>query len=255
MIPQTTDKQQFPPLLDGKKMLAHRRQHGLLPTFEPPDMVIFCYHRPLLSQFRWRSKRVEGFFGETYLLKKRGTWGRSALVGNFGVGAPALAVLLEEWAAFGVKRFVSVGMAGAIQPHLQAGDVMFCQRALRDEGTSHHYDASAARYAEATSVFTQRLIQKWPHPHHAGASWTTDAPYRETRPEVDAYAAEGILTVEMEAAALFTVGNYLGVETAAILVVGDRVTPTGWTLDFDHKLVDKRLRQVVDFLLINRSKR
>jgi len=145
-------------------------------------------------------------------------------------------------------------MAGTIQPHLQAGDVMFCQRALRDEGTSHHYDATAARYAEATAVFTQQLIQKWPHPHHVGASWTTDAPYRETRPEVDAYAAEGILTVEMEAAALFTVGNYLGVETAAILVIGDHVTPTGWTFDFDHKLVDKRLRQVIDFLCTDGNK-
>ena len=114
--------------------------------------------------------------------------------------------------------------------------------------------ARIAPVAEATAVFTQQLIQKWPHPHHVGASWTTDAPYRETRPEVDAYAAEGILTVEMEAAALFTVGNYLGVETAAILVIGDHVTPTGWTFDFDHKLVDKRLRQVIDFLCTDGNK-
>ena len=33
-------------------------------------------------------------------------------------------------------------------------------------------------------------------------TWTTDAPYRETVEEITRYRGEGILTVEMEAAAL-----------------------------------------------------
>lgn len=36
-----------------------------------------------------------------------------------------------------------------------------------------------------------------------GASWTTDAPFRETQSAIDAARARGILAVEMEAAALY----------------------------------------------------
>src|SRR5216684_3492201 len=37
-----------------------------------------------------------------------------------------------------------------------------------------------------------------------GASWTTDAPFRETEEAIEAARAKGILAVEMEAAALHT---------------------------------------------------
>ena len=37
-----------------------------------------------------------------------------------------------------------------------------------------------------------------------GASWTTDAPFRETADAIEAARARNILTVEMEAAALYS---------------------------------------------------
>src|SRR5438093_5316528 len=40
-------------------------------------------------------------------------------------------------------------------------------------------------------------------PLHIGASWTTDAPFRETEAMVATCHADGILAVEMEAAALY----------------------------------------------------
>src|SRR5260370_30959342 len=40
-------------------------------------------------------------------------------------------------------------------------------------------------------------------PLHVGASWTTDAPFRETEAMIAQRRAEGILAVEMEAAALY----------------------------------------------------
>src|SRR3954464_14378189 len=40
-------------------------------------------------------------------------------------------------------------------------------------------------------------------PVERGATWTTDAPYRETEAAIDAARARGILAVEMEAAALY----------------------------------------------------
>ena len=60
-----------------------------------------------------------------------------------------------------------------------------------------------------------------------GPTWTTDAPYRETYKKRDAYRSE-ILTVEMEAAALFAISQYLGMCTSAILSAGDSIGGKKW---------------------------
>ena len=41
-------------------------------------------------------------------------------------------------------------------------------------------------------------------PVYTGATWTTDAPFRETETAIERARSEGILAVEMEAAALYT---------------------------------------------------
>jgi len=46
---------------------------------------------------------------------------------------------------------------------------------------------------------------------HVGASWTTDAPFRETEEAIQAARSKGILAVEMEAAALYTFARRKGV--------------------------------------------
>lgn len=94
-------------------------------------------------------------------------------------------------------------------------------RALRDEGTSYHYlpptswvEASGllptmlAKYAEACDL-----------PVHRGATWTTDAPYRETRSQIERHRNAGILSVEMEAAALMALSQIRGAEIASLLHV------------------------------------
>ena len=49
-----------------------------------------------------------------------------------------------------------------------------------------------------------------------GASWTTDAPFRETAHAIDAARAKGILAVEMEAAALYTFAHSAGVRVLCL---------------------------------------
>jgi purine-nucleoside phosphorylase len=78
-------------------------------------------------------------------------------------------------------------------------------RALRDEGTSYHYAAPSdygvadpdlvLRAADAVKSERLRAI--------VGATWTTDAPFRETAEAIEAAKRRGILAVEMEAAALY----------------------------------------------------
>jgi uridine phosphorylase len=61
-----------------------------------------------------------------------------------------------------------------------------------------------------------------------GATWTTDAPYRETRAEIQLYQSEGVQTVEMESAGLFTIGKVRGMQTASVVVVMDSLATFEW---------------------------
>jgi purine-nucleoside phosphorylase len=66
----------------------------------------------------------------------------------------------------------------------------------------------------------------------AGAVWTTDAVFRETRDEVTRHQRNGVLAVEMECSALFTVGGFRGIEVAALLVVSDDLSSLTWRPGF-----------------------
>jgi uridine phosphorylase len=56
-------------------------------------------------------------------------------VNCLGIGAPAAVAQLE----LGVRRCVSIGTAGAVQPDAEPGDIVLLTGAVRDEGTSYHY--------------------------------------------------------------------------------------------------------------------
>ncbi|GAG93896.1 unnamed protein product, partial [marine sediment metagenome] len=64
--------------------------------------------------------------------------------------------MLEELSAFDVKFFISVGTAGALQRDLKIGNVVVCDRAIRDEGTSHHYIPSV-KYAHPSQLLNQKI--------------------------------------------------------------------------------------------------
>jgi uridine phosphorylase len=147
-----------------------------------------------------------------------------------GVGGPSVAITVEELVAWGARRFVVVGFAGAIADDLAVGDRVLCSRAARDEGTSHHY-ARPSKWAHPTRSLCSALgdeLRARGLDYRSGSSWTIDAPYRETAAEVRRWRHEGVETVEMEASALFTVARALGVESAALFVVSDHLRETGW---------------------------
>jgi uridine phosphorylase len=125
------------------------------------------------------------------------------------VGAPFAVLVAEELFASGCRLLVSLTSAGQITPSGPPPYFVVIDRALRDEGTSYHY-APPAEFAEAdvglvklaaaaTAGIGPRCI--------VGASWTTDAPFRETSEAIEAARDKGILAVEMEAAALYTFGR------------------------------------------------
>lgn len=233
-LPNTPDKFTSQPITSAAALLAHRRATGQAPAGDPPASVIFCMQPALFDHGRkqYRGQAQRAFMGDFVTLRR--TPQRVGLVGRFGVGAPVTAVLLEDFAAWGVREFVLIGIAGGLQPDAQPGDIVLVDGAIRDEGTSHHYLPSGTAVAPDAALQARLAgaLAAAGVPHRSGPTWTTDAPYRETAVEVAAYRARGILTVEMEAAAFLAVAQVLQVAAVAALVVADTLTAGRWQLTF-----------------------
>jgi len=131
----------------------------------------------------------------------------SQAVGIVGcaVGAPFAVLVAEELFACGCNFLISLTSAGQITPSAKLPYFVVIDRALRDEGTSYHYCAPS-EYSEADPELiaaTMRALKADGVNAVSGASWTTDAPFRETEEAIAAARSKGILAVEMEAAALY----------------------------------------------------
>lgn len=172
--------------------------------------------------------RAGGMNGDLYALKK--TKGKIGIMTGFGGGSPMTVELAEEFAAMGVKRMILMTWGGILQPDLNPGDIVVIERAIRDEGTSYHY-LPPAKYVEANAGLADQLvkaIQARGAVCTRGTTWTTDAPFRETPEEITQYRTEGVKTVEMESAGLFTVGQVRNIPTASVVIGMDKLADLRW---------------------------
>jgi uridine phosphorylase len=173
------------------------------------------------------------------------------LVGIVGrvVGASFAILVAEELFASGCELLVSLTSAGQIVPAGRPPYFVVIDRSLRDEGTSYHY-APPSEFAEADPALVNKagmaLAQSGLH-GVVGASWTTDAPFRETAEAIEAARSKGILAVEMEAAALYTFARRAGVRLLCLAHVTNTMGPAGD--DFEKGEADGT-RQALDALRV-----
>ena len=199
-----------------------------------PPSVLLCFHAEVVhwaQEAGWT--RSERTLGHSMLLPET----EPALLALHrvpGIGAPMAAATLEDLIACGLRRCLIVGTAGGLRPELAPGTLVLADQALRDEGTSWHY-LPPARSVEASPSLVgelERALEASELSFARGTSWTTDAPYRETVEEVLAHRGAGVLSVEMEAAAVFAVAACRGIEAAALLVLSDVLDERGWVPRF-----------------------
>lgn len=238
-FPNFEEKYNSRAVLTPQDMLSYRQQAGMLPKGAGPENVILCLQRGLSERLGRRHpyRKIGRMNGDLYQLKKANV----VVLTNFGLGSPQIAGLAEELIAWGAKRLVSISMTGGLQPDLKSGDIVVCDRAIRDEGTSHHYLPPAKLVVASTELVTKlsAVVSAKGHMAQVGTSWTTDATFRETEAEVKHYQNEGVKTVEMESAALFAVAKVRGVQAASIFVVADSLADGQWRAPKDFKLLDR----------------
>lgn len=127
------------------------------------------------------------------------------------VGGPYAVLVAEQLFAAGCQLVVSVTSAGQLDPVAPPPYFVLITDTIRDEGTSHHYlpaDVPArldpALAAVLADLAPTGIVVR------PGTSWTTDAPFRETRAAIDHLSGQGVAAVEMEAASLYALGAATG---------------------------------------------
>ena len=123
---------------------------------------------------------------------------------SIGIVAPYAVLVAEQMVALGCELLLSITSSRQVAPLGPTPYFVLIDRALRDEGTSHHY-APPAEFAEADATVVptaEHALAAAGIQIHRGATWTTDAPFRETSATIAVARTKGILTVEIEAAAL-----------------------------------------------------
>ncbi|MFC7154493.1 nucleoside phosphorylase [Halomarina halobia] len=228
-VPLLPEKYDSDPVLAPRGASEYADDRGSGARSLPAAMVV-CYAPVVLESVaeRYDGTEVADYRAGGSCYRLEATGGRVGIVGGFGVGAPATALLLEGLFASGVETVLLAGYAGCLADEVGPEDVIVPPSALRDEGTSYHY-RPPERYAPADAALVEHVrehLDAADVDYRVGPTWTTDAPYRETVAEVEAYAAEGVLTVEMEAAAAFAVAAHRERATAALFTPSDYLVGT-----------------------------
>lgn len=223
------------PILDNKQiaspsvfaasaLLREARRQKCLPTLDAPNICILDPDGDLVRQLR-QSGAAKPFPAWPCYHTDLDVF---ELAGRT-VGAPFAVLVAEQLFASNCSLLISLTSAGQIVPVGVPPYFVVIDRALRDEGTSYHY-AEPSEFAEANPALVQRAAASLAERSLAGfvgASWTTDAPYRETAESIVAASEKGILAVEMEAAALYAFAHSTGAGVLCLAHVTNTMAQTG----------------------------
>ncbi|MCH7660763.1 MAG: nucleoside phosphorylase [Euryarchaeota archaeon] len=192
--------------------------------------------------------------------------GTDLTICSTGIGCPSAAIAIEELERVGVETVIRVGTTGALQREIEIGDMIVATGAAKDEGTSKRYESvtypAVPDYrvlsALVESAETRGVSGSPDDPEasgnsrssraeevHVGPIASDDAFYAETDDYVESWEAAGILSVEMEAAAVFTLARRKGMRAGAICTVdGNLVRGTQKGETDDEELPEKAKNNV-----------
>ncbi|QCX28161.1 purine-nucleoside phosphorylase [Nocardioides jishulii] len=166
---------------------------------------------------------VRGMYGYT------GTWnGTPVSVQGSGMGQPSMAIYANElFKDYDVASIIRVGSCGALTEKVAIRDVVIASGACTDSAKNTHrfggYDyAPVADFGLLRAAYD--AASEMPEvTTHVGLIFSSDSFY-SPRPELmKAQVDHGVLAVEMEASALYTLAAQYGRRALAICTVSDHI--------------------------------
>ncbi|TDF93005.1 purine-nucleoside phosphorylase [Paenibacillus piri] len=166
--------------------------------------------------------QVRGMLGFT------GTYqGKRISVQGSGMGIPSISIYANELISqYGVKNLFRVGTCGAMQEHVHVRDVILAQASCTDSSINRHvfggFDFSPIASFPLLKAAYERGMAKGLK-LHVGNIFSSDVFYRDDKAIVQKLMDHGVLGVEMETTALYTLAAKFGVNALTILTVSDHL--------------------------------
>lgn len=232
-----------PPILAGKRhaapsvfrpenLLREARRQRRLPEQAVPGVCILDPDGDIVRALRadGRGRRFPGWACYHTEMLTFDLAGEPAGIVSCAVGAPFAVLVAEQMFASGCRLLLSVTSAGRVASDLPDGACfVLVERALRDEGTSYHYLPPGDAFAHADPALVDaaaRVLAAAGLAVPRGPVWTTDAPFRETEEAIAWAGAQGVLAVEMEAAALYAFARARDAAVLCLAHVTNRMART-----------------------------
>jgi DeoD family purine-nucleoside phosphorylase len=188
---------------------------------------------------------VEQRNAERGLLGFTGTYkGKPVSVQGTGMGCPGATIVFEELIQLGCKKLIRVGTCGGLQPHHSLGDLIVALTAVAADSTAMHLVNNEPHCPTASWSLIHSAVhaaKEGNQPLHVGPIVSSDLFYNPNEGQYERWSSRGVLGVEMEAAALFTVAALRGVEAGCLLTVSDIVVEGVFT-----RISDDELKAAVD---------
>ena len=183
--------------------------------------------------------------GERGLLGYTGEYeGKRVSVQGTGMGCPGATIVFEELVQLGVSKLVRVGTCGGLQPHHALGDLIVALTAVPADATAAHLVGNEPHCPTASWSLIHGAVhvaKEMSQPMHVGPIVSSDLFYNPDGGQYERWSKRGVLAVEMEASALFTVGAIRGVESGCLLTVSDIVVEGEF-----KRISDDELKAAVD---------
>lgn len=186
---------------------------------------------------------VRGMYGFTGTYK-----GKRISVQGTGMGLPSISIYANELIeSYGVKNLIRVGTCGSMQEDVKVRDVILAIGAatnsginkMRFKGMDFAPTASFKLLKEAYDIAISKNINV-----KVGNVLSSDLFYNDDPEAWKLWAKYGVLAVEMEAAALYTLGSKYGVDTLTILTVSDSLVSGEETTAEERQTTFKKMIEV-----------
>ena len=177
--------------------------------------------------------------------------GRDLSICSTGIGCPSAAIAVEELSRVGAETLVRVGTTGALQRGIEIGDMVVATGAAKEEGTTKRYEAGTIPAVPDQAVLAALLDAARANDEsvHVGPIVTDDAFYAEDPASVERWEAAGLLAVEMEAAAIFSLARRKGLRAGAICTVDGNLVEGTQTGETEVAEVPPKARDNVDRMI------
>jgi DeoD family purine-nucleoside phosphorylase len=172
--------------------------------------------------------------------------GKPVSIQTTGIGCPSAAIVAEELAMLGARRFLRVGTCGAIATGLALGDLVCAVSAVPADGTTLTYTGGDPHAPTADFDLVHAAVHTAKHNGlrlRVGSVASSGTFYEPDAGQLERWRSRGVLAVEMEAAVLFTIGALRGVAAGCLLAVSDTV------IGERTRISDGGLRDAIDQLV------